>query len=150
MTLIDKIKEIPHKNLFFLGFTIVVIFLSLSYWQLNSYYDDKSNLQKLTTNTLETIQIVDINLFNDGFVLPHSSIFSYIVFFGAIPVSLFLIYIMYSIFKNAHFNNYKFFILLYLLINYIKSDSLLYLSNFILFYYFVYFQEKNVLKRETK
>ena len=65
MTLIDKIKEIPHKNLFFLGFTIVVIFLSLSYWQLNSYYDDKSNLQKLTTNTVETIQIVDINLFNE-------------------------------------------------------------------------------------
>ena len=25
----------------------------------------------------------DINLFNDGFVLPHSSIFSYIVFFGS-------------------------------------------------------------------
>ena len=92
----------------------------------------------------------DINLFNDGLILPHSSILSYIVFFGAIPVSLFLIYLIYSIFKNAHFNNYKFFILLYLLINYIKSDSLLYLSNFILFYYFVYFQEINVLKKETK
>ena len=65
MTLIDKIKEIPHKYLFFLGFTIVVIFLTLYYWQLSSYYDDKSNLQKLSTNTVETIQIVDLNLFNE-------------------------------------------------------------------------------------
>ena len=65
MKLFDKIKQIPHKNLFFLGFIIVFIFLSLSYWQLSSYYDDKSNLQKLSANKIETIQIVDINLFNE-------------------------------------------------------------------------------------
>ena len=65
MKLFDKIKKIPHKNLFFLGFIIVFIFLSLSYWQLSSYYDDKSNLQKLSANKVETIQIVDINLFNE-------------------------------------------------------------------------------------
>ena len=41
MTLIDKIKQIPHKNLFYLGFLVVIVFISLSYWQLTRHQQDK-------------------------------------------------------------------------------------------------------------
>ena len=57
-----KLKKLPFKVLFYLGFTIVIIFLGLSYWQLSSYYDDKNNLESITKyeNLLE-VSIPDIN-----------------------------------------------------------------------------------------
>ena len=57
-----KLKKLPFKVLFYLGFTIVIIFLGLSYWQLSSHYDDKNNLESITKyeNLLE-VSIPDIN-----------------------------------------------------------------------------------------
>tara|TARA_B100001142_G_scaffold268660_1_gene273903 strand:+ start:1677 stop:2345 length:669 start_codon:yes stop_codon:yes gene_type:complete len=59
---LDKLRKLPFKVLFYLGFLIVIIFLGLSYWQLTSHYDDTNNLEKLTKyeNILE-VSITDVN-----------------------------------------------------------------------------------------
>ena len=58
----DKLRKLPFKVLFYLGFLIVIIFLGLSYWQLASHYDDTNNLEKLTKyeNIIE-VSISDVN-----------------------------------------------------------------------------------------
>ena len=58
----DKLKKLPFKVLFYLGFTTVIIFLALSYWQLSSHYEDINNLESLTKyESLLKISIPDIN-----------------------------------------------------------------------------------------
>ena len=58
----DKLKKLPFKVLFYLGFTIVIIFLGLSYWQLSSHYEDTNNLESLTKyENLLKISISDVN-----------------------------------------------------------------------------------------
>ena len=47
----DKLRRLPYKFLFYFGITVVFIFLGLSYWQLNSYREDKSNLESLMDNS---------------------------------------------------------------------------------------------------
>ena len=47
----DKLRRLPYKFLFYFGITVVFIFLGLSYWQLNSYREDKSNLESLLDNS---------------------------------------------------------------------------------------------------
>jgi len=44
---LDKLRRLPYKFLFYFGITVVFIFLGLSYWQLNSYREDRSNLESL-------------------------------------------------------------------------------------------------------
>ncbi len=57
-----KLKKLPFKVLFYLGFTTVIIFLALSYWQLSSHYEDINNLESLTKyESLLKISISDIN-----------------------------------------------------------------------------------------
>ena len=58
----DKLKKLPFKVLFYLGFTIVIIFLGLSYWQLSSHYEDTNNLESIGKfeNLLE-VSISDVN-----------------------------------------------------------------------------------------
>jgi len=59
---LDKLKKLPFKVLFYLGFTTVIIFLALSYWQLSSHYEDINNLESLTKyESLLKISISDIN-----------------------------------------------------------------------------------------
>jgi len=59
---LDKLRNLPFKVLFYLGFFIVFIFLGLSYWQLSSHYVDSNNLEKLIKyeNILE-VSISDVN-----------------------------------------------------------------------------------------
>ena len=47
----EKLKKIPHKFLFYFGFFIVLIFLSLSYWQFTSFQNDKITLNEFKNNT---------------------------------------------------------------------------------------------------
>ena len=70
--------------------------------------------------------------YNSGLVLPHSSLLDYLIFFGLFGILLIIIYLVNSIWKNK--NNYFYFCLIsFLLINLIKSDSLLYSSSLLLF-----------------
>ena len=56
----EKLKSLPHKNLFYFGFVIVFIFLMLSYWQFNRYQNNVS----LTYDEInqDLISIDEINL----------------------------------------------------------------------------------------
>ena len=58
----DKLKSLPFKILFYLGFVVVIVFLSLAYWQLSSHYDDTNNLESLNEyENLLKVSISDVN-----------------------------------------------------------------------------------------
>ena len=57
-----KLKSLPFKILFYLGFVVVIVFLGLAYWQLTSHYDDTNNLESLNEyENLVKVSISDIN-----------------------------------------------------------------------------------------
>ncbi len=55
----DKLRSLPHKNLFYFGFLLVLIFLGLSYWQFNRYQINEP--LKLDQSNLRNIQLEQIN-----------------------------------------------------------------------------------------
>lgn len=58
----DKLRRLPYKFLFYFGITVVFIFLGLSYWQLNSYREDKSSLESLLDNSNRyVIELSEVN-----------------------------------------------------------------------------------------
>jgi len=69
---------------------------------------------------------------NSGLVLPHSALLSYLIYFGLIGVLLILSFLVYKIKTNKKNMLYLVFMSFFLL-NTIKSDSLLYINNFMLF-----------------
>ena len=69
---------------------------------------------------------------NTGLVLPHSSILSYLIFIGVIGLLAILFKILKSLYVNIEDKIYI-FLNLFILINLVKSDSLLYLNSFLLF-----------------
>jgi len=77
----------------------------------------------------------------ESLLLPHSSVLSFIVFFGIIPMFLLILFLFYQLIKNKR--NYEFIIfVIYIFINLIKNDSLNYTAPFI-FYCFFYLFLKN-------
>jgi cytochrome oxidase assembly protein ShyY1 len=59
---LDKLRRLPYKFLFYFGITVVFIFLGLSYWQLNSYREDKSSLESLLDNSNRyVIELSEVN-----------------------------------------------------------------------------------------
>tara|TARA_B100001248_G_scaffold240523_1_gene206544 strand:- start:5068 stop:7017 length:1950 start_codon:yes stop_codon:yes gene_type:complete len=69
---------------------------------------------------------------NFGLILPHSSILSYLIFFGVFGLILLLVFIFSKFYLNKD-NIYYVLLNIYFLINLLKSDSLLYLNSFLLF-----------------
>ena len=58
----EKLRRLPYKFLFYFGITVVFMFLGLSYWQLNSYREDKSNLESLLDNSNKyLIELSEVN-----------------------------------------------------------------------------------------
>ncbi len=61
-----KLKSLPFKILFYLGFVVVIVFLALAYWQLSSHYDDTNNLESLNEyENLLKVSISDVNNFSE-------------------------------------------------------------------------------------
>ena len=56
----EKLKSLPHKNLFYFGFIIVIIFLLLSYWQFSRYKTNESESYDKVNQDL--VSIDEINL----------------------------------------------------------------------------------------
>ena len=69
----------------------------------------------------------------DGLVLPHSSALDILLFFGFIGLLLFIIFVLKILINNFNIDNPYWYLLLFLLINWIKSDSILYIGPLILF-----------------
>ena len=68
---------------------------------------------------------------NFGLILPHSSIFSYLIFLGILGLVVFIGLIFSKFYLNKN-NTYFILLNVYFLINLLKSDSLLYLNSFLL------------------
>jgi hypothetical protein len=66
----------------------------------------------------------------NGLLLPHSSLLSYILFIGVFGVLLCICFLCVIIYKNRNFSS---LLLIFVLINSLKSDSLLYIQNLYLF-----------------
>ena len=69
---------------------------------------------------------------NSGLVLPHSALLSYLVYFGLAGVLLIVSFFIYKFVINKSNILYLVFMSFFLL-NIIKSDSLLYINNFMMF-----------------
>ena len=71
----EKLNKIPHKFLFYLGFFIVLIFLSLSYWQFTSFQNDKITLNEFKINNISSsISISDLYSNNNENVFEFSKV----------------------------------------------------------------------------
>ncbi len=68
--------------------------------------------------------------------LPHSSFLDLLIFFGASGVILIGVFIIYLFLNNKNLSLYK-ILSFYLLINFIKSDSILYMNSFILIFFII-------------
>ena len=90
----------------------------------------------ILSNHYSEINILDKKLYTGtplGFLLPHSSALSIMLFFGLIGLIIFLIYVFYILNKGRKTNTKLFLICLFILLNILKSDSILYLPSFFLY-----------------
>ena len=77
----------------------------------------------------------------ESFLLPHSSILSFVVFLGVIPMVLLFLFFIIQLFQNKR--NHEFIIFVtFIFVNLIKNDSLNYIVTFI-FYSILYLVLKN-------
>jgi len=112
------------------------------------------NLQTLLfgtgVNNLTNYYFEHFTKVNDGLVLPHSSLLSYLVFVGILGVTFISLYFLYLFINNK---DNKIYIILnfYFLINLLKNDSLLYFNSFLLFIFVLNFHkiDLNNLKNES-
>ena len=70
--------------------------------------------------------------YNYGLFLPHSSIFNYLIFFGFFGLILIISMIFFK-FKKENVSTLTKLLVIFFFLNFIKSDSLLYLPNVMLF-----------------
>ena len=77
----------------------------------------------------------------DSLFLPHSSLLDSQIFFGMLGIVSLLLLVGKQL-KKAGVNNLLFFPAIYLIINFLKSDSIMYLHSFVLFIFVMYFLNK--------
>jgi len=87
----------------------------------------------------------DNQIVTNGLVLPHSSILSFLVYFGAIGIALIIFFLVLKIYQNRKQNFLVHLILIFLAINFLKSDALLYISSFVMFTFMFFIVEKEVV-----
>ncbi len=72
-----------------------------------------------------------------SFLLPHSSLLSLILFFGLIIVVLVIGVYLFRLFKNRNQNYDMFLLNLFIILNIMKSDSILYFPNLLIYIFFI-------------
>jgi len=87
----------------------------------------------------------DNQIVTNGLVLPHSSILSFLVYFGAIGITLIISFLVLKIYQNRKQNFLVHLILIFLALNFLKSDALLYVSSFVMFTFMFFIVEKEVV-----
>lgn len=86
--------------------------------------------------------------YNFGLYLPHSSVLSYLLFFGFLGI-MFICYIIFITLKNSDYEFTGFYLIIFFFLNFLKSDSLLYLPNLILFLAILFIFNKSNFKIES-
>ncbi len=71
------------------------------------------------------------NIYKDGLILPHSSLLNYLLFFGLAGLTILFCGFLILIYRKRE-HVYVLFLIMFLLLNYLKSDALLYFPNFVL------------------
>jgi len=87
----------------------------------------------------------DNQIVTNGLVLPHSSVLSFLVYFGVIGTTLIISMLIIKIYQNRKQNFLIRLILIFLAVNFFKSDALLYVSSFIMFAFMFLIVEKEVV-----
>ena len=81
----------------------------------------------------------DIKLNTNSLLLPHSSLLSYLLFFGFVGLGFLLAYCLRKLYiSRKKINHFGFIILLFLFANLIKSDSLLYINSFVFYFLLIF------------
>ena len=93
----------------------------------------------------------EINLLPETLLLPHSTVLSYLLFFGLIGLFGLIFLLIYNVFINkTKLNYFGYSLIIYLVLNIIKNDSMLYPSGIILYTYLLYTTftetEENIFK----
>ena len=71
----EKLSNLEHKFLFYFGSLVVILFLSLSYWQFNSYLQDKETIQKIIdTENPTPVTLFDIYSNNKQIIFEYNNI----------------------------------------------------------------------------
>ena len=86
----------------------------------------------------------DNQIVTNGLVLPHSSVLSFLVYFGVMGITLIISYLVLKIYQNRKQNFLVHLILIFLAVNFLKSDALLYVSSFVMFSFMFFIIEKEV------
>ena len=85
--------------------------------------------------------------YNFGLELPHSSLFNYLIFFGIFGIAILSLFTIKFIIANYQ-NGVTNYLFVYLLLNFLKSDALLYVPNFILLIFVLnFYKYKNIVKK---
>jgi cytochrome oxidase assembly protein ShyY1 len=72
---LEKLSNLEHKFLFYFGSLVVILFLSLSYWQFNSYLQDKETIQKIIdTENPTPVTLSDIYSNNQQIIFEYNNI----------------------------------------------------------------------------
>ena len=101
------------------------------------------NLSELTfgygPNQFSEYYLGHESIYMEGLILPHSSFLSILIFYGIFGLIISASILIRAFYKNR-FDNFISYIMLFLAINMIKSDSILYLPNFtlLLSVFFIY------------
>ena len=71
----EKLSNLEHKFLFYFGFLVVILFISLSYWQFISYLQDKETIQKIidTENPIP-VTLSDLYSNNEEIIFEYNNI----------------------------------------------------------------------------
>ncbi len=86
----------------------------------------------------------DNQIVTNGLVLPHSSVLSFLVYFGVIGMTLIISFLVLKIYQNRKQDFLVHLILIFLAVNFLKSDALLYISSFVMFSFMFFIIEKEV------
>ena len=85
------------------------------------------------------IEILNSYRYKDTFLLPHSSILSFLVFFGAFSLICLIIYLIIRVWKNRKSISLEgYLMLIYIVINLIKSDSINYFPSALFYFSIIY------------
>tara|TARA_B100000575_G_scaffold289835_1_gene292370 strand:+ start:936 stop:2957 length:2022 start_codon:yes stop_codon:yes gene_type:complete len=85
----------------------------------------------------------------ESLFLPHSSYLDFLVFFGASGVLILSFYILFNLYKSDKADIF-YFPTVFLIINFLKSDSILYLNSFVLITFCIYTLSKNFQDRNER
>lgn len=85
-----------------------------------------------------------------SFLLPHSSFLDMLVFFGLFNLFILLVFLFYILLKSVEKNHFIYYSLIFISVNLIKSDSILYISSFIFYVTILIVNFENTLKVKSE